>query len=405
MTKNVFGGLKWRRKRAQFYKKRLTEQKSFWPPILRHTLKDANLSFAKERLIDLIQCCNLEPMIAAEFIRDQHNKVYSDWFKEFRIASGSAYPLTSQKCESSFYSTHEREFARAFEDKTSKKHFYPRHSYSGRGIVAVGGGNYFPSVYVLIRVLRDNLSCNLPIELWYLNSSEITERQKSILSEYDVNLVNAADFLYKRNLEYELNGWSCKPLAIHHSQFEEVIFIDADNIPTIDPVEIFDWEDYKQNGALFWPDVVQKVDHGLPCYHSSPQMPPELRVWQLTSVPYSEYAPFETGQLVVNKKLQWNALNLTVWMNKNCDFWYNYVYGDKDTFRLAFEATKSQYHLIQKQPDVRDGTMFHKHDNDVVFQHRCGNKFSLENNKRVEGFRFENNCWSYLQELEDVLQT
>lgn len=39
-----------------------------------------------------------------------------------------------------------------------------------------------------------------------------------------------------------------------HSSFEEVIAIDADNIPLHDPKIIFETEQYKETGNLYWRD-------------------------------------------------------------------------------------------------------------------------------------------------------
>jgi len=39
------------------------------------------------------------------------------------------------------------------------------------------------------------------------------------------------------------------------TQFTEVIYLDSDNIPLRDPVELFDSVEYKQSGSVFWPDL------------------------------------------------------------------------------------------------------------------------------------------------------
>src|SRR3569623_832335 len=51
--------------------------------------------------------------------------------------------------------------------------------YTGRGIVVVGGGKYFPSAYVTVRVLR-HVGCTLPIELWLL-AGDLTDRQRQLI--------------------------------------------------------------------------------------------------------------------------------------------------------------------------------------------------------------------------------
>ena len=38
------------------------------------------------------------------------------------------------------------------------------------------------------------------------------------------------------------------------SSFKEVLWLDNDNYPTVDPTAVFDMADYRRDGALFWPD-------------------------------------------------------------------------------------------------------------------------------------------------------
>ena len=55
-------------------------------------------------------------------------------------------------------------------------------------------------------------------------------------------------------------AWPLKPYAIAHSRFREVIFLDADTVPLVDPAELFDWEPYRRSGLLLWPDIIDLRD-------------------------------------------------------------------------------------------------------------------------------------------------
>ena len=47
--------------------------------------------------------------------------------------------------------------------------------YSGEGIVIVaGGGKHFVNAFVSLSLLRQDLSCSLPIQLWHLGAHEMT---------------------------------------------------------------------------------------------------------------------------------------------------------------------------------------------------------------------------------------
>jgi hypothetical protein len=52
-----------------------------------------------------------------------------------------------------------------------------------------------------------------------------------------------------------LAGWESKVFAVQHAPYEEVLFLDADNLPARDPSFLFDEPLYRQTGAVFWPDL------------------------------------------------------------------------------------------------------------------------------------------------------
>jgi hypothetical protein len=66
---------------------------------------------------------------------------------------------------------------------------YPEGAYTGRGIVIVGGGKYWPSVYVTVRMLR-HTGCTLPVQVWYLGEAERDDRYAALLATYGVSCVN-----------------------------------------------------------------------------------------------------------------------------------------------------------------------------------------------------------------------
>jgi len=45
-----------------------------------------------------------------------------------------------------------------------------------------------------------------------------------------------------------------KAASIINSQFAEVLYLDSDNIPLLDPTTLFDTPDFTEAGAIFWPD-------------------------------------------------------------------------------------------------------------------------------------------------------
>lgn len=269
---------------------------------------------------------------------------------------------------------------------------YPTSRFNGRGIVIPGGGlKYFPCAWVCINMLRHILNCDLPIELWYLGEAELNEHMVGWMEELQVNCINAMDLLETFPVR-KLKGWELKPYAIIHSQFEEVIFLDADNVPLIDPAALFDQTAYQQTGAIFWPDFGR--------------LGPERAIWKICDVIYQDEPEFETGQMILHKKKVWPALQLTMHYNEHSEFYYRYINGDKDTFHMAWRKLNLAYSM----PDfplrpLTDTMCQHDFEGNIIFQHRNMDKWNMfGQNKRIEGFVHEATCFGFLETLRRKLQ-
>ncbi|PYK61267.1 MAG: hypothetical protein DME21_09675 [Verrucomicrobia bacterium] len=259
--------------------------------------------------------------------------------------------------------------------------------YRGRGIVICGGGvRYFTNAWVCINMLRW-LGCRLPVQLWHLGAREMDKEMKDLLAPLGVECVDACK-VRKRHPMRKLGGWELKPYAILHCPFEEVLFLDADNVPVIRPEFLFQAPQYQATGAIFWPD-----------YGRSPKARP---VWRSCRLRRPKELEFESGQIVVDKRRCWKALRLCVWFNENSDFYYQYLHGDKETFHLAFRKLKKSYALVDKPIYSLTGTMCqHDFQGNRIFQHRNTDKWNLFLlNKRVPGFQHEDQCRKYVRQLQ-----
>lgn len=262
------------------------------------------------------------------------------------------------------------------------------------GIVTCGGGLvYFTCAYIMIRMLR-HLGCTLPVELWYLGSREMNKKMMEILAPYDVVCRDA--YKLRKNVPARiLNGWELKPYAIMNSNFNQVLFIDADNIPIVDPTKHFANEQYRKTGALFWPDQ-GILDVSRP-------------IWSVCGVEYRREPEFETGQMVIDKKRCWRELNLTMHYNENSDYYYRFMHGDKETFHMAWRRLGTDYGMIShglKRIDLNNNWVtFCQHDDEGkrVFQHRNTYKWSFAgHNPEIPDFKHENLCRIFLQDLRQI---
>jgi ADP-heptose:LPS heptosyltransferase len=259
-------------------------------------------------------------------------------------------------------------------------------AHQGRGIVIPAGGpKYLPCVWVCINMLR-KLGCQLPIELWHLGPEEVPESFKSLVKDLGVSCVDAYEVrkLFPARI---LNGWELKAYSILRCRFNEVLLLDADNVPVVNPEFLFETAQFKERGAVFWPDYGRLAS--------------SRSIWTLCGIPFVDEAEFESGQILVNKAQCWRALRLALWYNENSDFFYHYIHGDKDTFHMAFRKLEQPYAMPATVIHSLDGTMCqHDFEGRRIFQHRNSHKWVAEGpNRRIKNFLFEEECLAFLQAL------
>lgn len=271
---------------------------------------------------------------------------------------------------------------------------YPEERFKGRGIVICAGGHrYTTCAYVLIRRLRD-LGCNLPIEVWYLGKREMDEKSIALFTPYNVRCVDAYE-VRRQFPARTLNGWELNPYSMINSSFEEFLFLDADNYPLKNPEYLFDCQEYKDKGAIFWPDYLRLSRDRL--------------IWYACNVEYKDEPEFESGQVLVNKRRCWRELMLTMYMNENSDYYYRLVHGDKETYHMAWRMCGTPYHMINrpilKVPQNGGSIAMGQHDpnGELLFLHRNMDKWNYSGvNVRVAGFVDEAKAFEYIEQLRGI---
>jgi hypothetical protein len=278
---------------------------------------------------------------------------------------------------------------------------YPSGRFAGAGIVIVAGRpEHYTNAWVCLTMLRRVLGCRLPIQVWYLGPHEMSPRMIELLRRFDVECVDAREVQRRRPMRIA-GGWECKPYAIVHSPFEEVILLDADNVPLIDPARLLSWPAYRATGAVFWPDLGN--------------LGREHEIWEICRVAYRDEPEVESGQLVVDKARCWTALQLTLHLNEHSDFYYRHVNGDKETFHLAWRMLDQPYSMPPNRPEwvtglinpgdphFADVLLQHDFAGRVIFQHRTGARWvAWGNNLHVTGFEYQAVCLEALRELREA---
>lgn len=204
--------------------------------------------------------------------------------------------------------------------------------FHGRGIVVLAGNTEsLPRARVLLRALR-SLHSKLPVELAFMGDEMSEETRVEMLSVHpsvhflDLNDTNAAWPTYRN---YFIANFHFKNAALLNSRFTDILFLDSDNIPVEDPDLLFESLTYKKFGTVFWPDIAR----------TRPVNP----AWAITNTPCraDEYE-MESGQLLVNKARFWYHLQLATFLGHE-DYMGEILLGDKDTFRFAWHALKTEY--------------------------------------------------------------
>ncbi len=281
-----------------------------------------------------------------------------------------------------------------------------------RGIVTCAGGGHLPGAWVLINRLRE-LGCTLPIEVWHLGPDDLRTVWSHLFAQSGATTIDAFAFR-PAHPAHKLMGWSLKTYAMALSKFDEVLFLDADNIPRRDPTFLFDTPLYKQTGALFWPDR-QRHDATHP-------------LWRIFNVPYRDEPAHETGQMVLDTKRHWNILQVALHCNIFADFYYRFSYGDTALLRFAFHEAHRPFSMIlhrllelptereadsietlkgapylRVEGDIRAAFLQRDPDGECLFEHRCAAKLKLDDNIHLAHCPNQPRYWALLDELRDKL--
>ena len=190
--------------------------------------------------------------------------------------------------------------------------------HAGRGIVTSVFDEMFPAAWVLFCELK-RLGVSLPVEAFH-RKDELSPKNAALLQSLGLDL-------RLRLLADPVKNYAIKPCSIWRASFREVLWLDCDSYPIRDPSFLFDDPEYRAKGSLFWRDV-GGTDRAV-LWHASSE------IWPLFNVPVNDAEEFETGQMLIDKERCWAELGLTMHFNELP--YRSAVWGDKDTFRLAWQ--------------------------------------------------------------------
>ena len=194
-----------------------------------------------------------------------------------------------------------------------------------RGIVtAAGTPRQLLCAWLAVRRLRE-LGCALPVEVFHAAGEAVPP---------DVVRAFPGDTRFRQLDDPGLAGFQIKPFALWHASFDRCLWLDADNLALRDPSFLLEGT----TPAICWPDAFRTSD---PVFLAAfdPALPSGLE--------------FESGQLVVFadacREALWRACLLNGPLRHRA---YAHVFGDKDTWRLAFAGTSPRPSVVSTLPTI-----------------------------------------------------
>ena len=174
---------------------------------------------------------------------------------------------------------------------------YPKGLFSGRGIVMLAGGRYSGYAATGLGMLRE-LGSKLPVEVWMKDEKEEKPGWCDELRTEGMACRRMSDYM---NISFMEHGYQLKINSILLSSFEEILFLDADNIPVRKPDRVFDSKGYSDTGVILWRDYWR--------HSGAPILPYIIGLTDAASemLIKEEEKTVESGQLMWDKKRHWKV--------------------------------------------------------------------------------------------------
>ncbi|EMG51068.1 hypothetical protein G210_2905, partial [Candida maltosa Xu316] len=243
----------------------------------------------------------------------------------------------------------------------------------GDGIVYLGGGKYNQLAFLSIKILRENGS-RLPVEIIIPSAKDYeVEFCDRILPTLNGKCKLMTDYLPEKLVE-KIKGFQLKNIALLISSFERILYLDADNIPIKNPDVLFTNKPFTESHLVMWPDFWRRstspkfydiagidVDPSFKVRNSYIQGDERGTVTDTIFYSYHDCkgsipeASSETGQILINKRVHFKTLVLSMYYNYyGFDYYYPLMSqgaageGDKETFIAAAHKLDLPYYQVSE---------------------------------------------------------
>jgi alpha 1,2-mannosyltransferase len=250
---------------------------------------------------------------------------------------------------------------------------FPTGLHTGAGVVIIGGGAFSWLSLVSIKSLR-SFGCKLPIEM-IIPTMEDYEQSlcEDILPALGGKCVLLQNVFGKEIMrEIPFGGYQFKSLALLATSFDDVLFLDSDNVLVSNPEPFFEKDPFKTMGMVTWPDYWDRttspyisdilgvqVDEKTKVRDGKWPLKTPEPVEDLTKIKYHDLKgtfpdlSTESGQLMIRKSDHIKTLFLSLFYNLHGPgFFYRLISqgspgeGDKDTFVIAAVTGNESFYQV-----------------------------------------------------------
>lgn len=219
-----------------------------------------------------------------------------------------------------------------------------KHSINNKGIVYVSGKNYYWLTILSIKYIRDVLKDKTPIEIFVPIKDKHDHHCNHIMKVFSsVKCTYFSDYLSYDQIN-GLSGYQYKSLALLSTSFNDILYLDSDNIPIHKIDDMFNNPNYLKTGFVSWPDYWKRSTN--------------YKFYGMSGLsgfaePISTTPSVESGQLLINKQHHLKTLLLAYYYNYYGPAYFYPLFsqgfpgeGDKETFYLASRVVKENSYLI-----------------------------------------------------------
>jgi len=230
---------------------------------------------------------------------------------------------------------------------------YP--GFDGIGVVIVAGGRYLKYAFGAVTKLRQ-LDPDIPVQIWHLPGEDISGQTRferfGNVTFHDIGPV------WNHECSWVRTGWSAKIHCIKACPFRHVMLLDADCFPFVPPMSIFDTEEFGNTGLMLWPDMMEHTKGS---------------AWPCVGLKYKSVPEHESGQILIDKKRQWETIKLATWMASHHLF-HDLFFGDKSLLGISAAKLGMPFYTCTGTEWQGSG-MIHKAPNGIpAFSHQMDEK-------------------------------